>query len=166
MNLSETAFITPTDQPDVFGLRWFTPAEEERLCGHATVAATAVLSSHPDPKYSSVEKYRFQTLSGELITKKVPREDGSKAFELDFPATVPQIVEGALEDEAYMKPLKAAMGDKAKAIKQIWRSKFDVIIEVGVEDGDHLGDWVIESSPLVSLRYSAASGRFRALTLS
>lgn len=148
MNLSETAFITPTEESDVFGLRWFTPGVEVALCGHATVAATAVLSSHP--KYSSVEKYRFQTQSGELVTKKIPTSDGSAAFELDFPATVPEVVKGALEDEAYVAPLKAAMGDRVKAVKQILRSKFDVIVEVDVEEGDHLGDWAIESSPLVS----------------
>jgi PhzF family phenazine biosynthesis protein len=148
MNLSETAFISPTDESDVFGLRWFTPGTEVSLCGHATVAATAVLSSHV--KYSSVEKYRFQTQSGELVTKKIPRSDGRSAFELDFPATVPEIVKGALQDEAYMAPLKAAMGDKVKAVKQVWRSKFDVIVEVEVKEGDHLGDWAIDASPLVS----------------
>ena len=149
MNLSETAFITPTDEADVFGLRWWTPGVEVSLCGHATVAATAVLSSHP--KYSSIEKYRFQTQSGELVTRKIPRSDGSPACELDFPATVPEVVEEALQDDAYMGPLRTAMGDKAEAIKQIWRSKFDVIVEVDVKEGDHLGDWAIESSPLVSI---------------
>ncbi|XP_012872507.1 PREDICTED: phenazine biosynthesis-like domain-containing protein [Dipodomys ordii] len=49
MNLSETAFIrrlSPTDnfaQSSCFGLRWFTPASEVPLCGHATLASAAVL---------------------------------------------------------------------------------------------------------------------------
>ena len=49
MNLSETAFIRklrPTDnftQSSCFGLRWFTPASEAPLCGHATLASAAVL---------------------------------------------------------------------------------------------------------------------------
>jgi PhzF family phenazine biosynthesis protein len=41
MNLSETAFLVP--QADGFNLRWFTPAVEVDLCGHATVASAHVL---------------------------------------------------------------------------------------------------------------------------
>ncbi len=41
MNLSETAFLTPHD--DGYNLRWFTPAVEVDLCGHATVASAHVL---------------------------------------------------------------------------------------------------------------------------
>ena len=35
MNLSETAFVSP--RTDGFDLRWFTPNQEEDLCGHATI---------------------------------------------------------------------------------------------------------------------------------
>jgi PhzF family phenazine biosynthesis protein len=38
MNLSETAFLCP--RSDGFDLRWFTPAAEVDLCGHATLAST------------------------------------------------------------------------------------------------------------------------------
>ncbi len=39
-NLSETAFIVPHDGEDAdFDLRWFTPAAEVALCGHATLAS-------------------------------------------------------------------------------------------------------------------------------
>ena len=41
MNLSETAFLTPRDEG--YNLRWFTPAVEVDLCGHATVASAHVL---------------------------------------------------------------------------------------------------------------------------
>jgi len=41
--LSETAFVTPTADPLAFGLRWFTPAVEVDLCGHATLAAAHAL---------------------------------------------------------------------------------------------------------------------------
>src|SRR5438132_12134520 len=37
MNLSETAFLQPGD--DGYALRWFTPAVEVALCGHATLAS-------------------------------------------------------------------------------------------------------------------------------
>ena len=41
MNLSETAFVHP--HGDAFDLRWFTPAVEVALCGHATLASAHVL---------------------------------------------------------------------------------------------------------------------------
>ena len=48
MNLSETAFLEALDEGDIhqcqrFRLRWFTPAIEVPLCGHATLAAAAAL---------------------------------------------------------------------------------------------------------------------------
>src|SRR5437899_7254965 len=41
MNLAETAFLVP--QRDGYDLRWFTPAVEVDLCGHATLASAHVL---------------------------------------------------------------------------------------------------------------------------
>ncbi len=41
MNLSETAFIWP--ETNGYFLRWFTPAMEVNLCGHATLASAHVL---------------------------------------------------------------------------------------------------------------------------
>ncbi|XP_008143669.2 phenazine biosynthesis-like domain-containing protein [Eptesicus fuscus] len=77
MNLSETAFIRklhPTDsftQSSCFGLRWFTPASEVPLCGHATLASAAVLF-HKIKNVNST--LTFVTLSGELKARKA--EDG------------------------------------------------------------------------------------------
>ena len=42
-NQAETAFLLTTDDPARFGLRWFTPALEVPLCGHATLASGHVL---------------------------------------------------------------------------------------------------------------------------
>ena len=41
MNLSETAYLYPVE--DGFNLRWFTPAAEVDLCGHATLASAHAL---------------------------------------------------------------------------------------------------------------------------
>lgn len=79
MNLSETAF--PRRRGDgVWGLRWFTPAVEAALCGHATLASAHVLWS--EGHHPPAETIRFATLSGEL--RALPTEDGTIA--LDFPA--------------------------------------------------------------------------------
>lgn len=41
MNLSETAFVVPAD--DHYKIRYFTPAQEVALCGHATLASAHIL---------------------------------------------------------------------------------------------------------------------------
>jgi PhzF family phenazine biosynthesis protein len=43
MNLSDTAFVAAGDRDGELPLRWFTPATEVDLCGHATLASAHVL---------------------------------------------------------------------------------------------------------------------------
>jgi len=74
-NLAETAYFVATDEG--YELRWFTPAVEVPLCGHATLASAHVLFTHLG--YSGSE-IRFQTKSGELS---VGREDD--LYVMDFP---------------------------------------------------------------------------------
>lgn len=77
MALSETAFFAPVD--DGYLLRWFTPATEVDLCGHATLSSAAVYFTYLDPGASAV---RFQTLKAGVLT--VTRN--GDLLELDFPA--------------------------------------------------------------------------------
>lgn len=77
MNLSETAFLVP--HRDGWNLRWFTPAVEVDLCGHATLASAHVLFSQSLAEAGEIIK--FYTQSG-LLTA---RRDGGW-IELDFPA--------------------------------------------------------------------------------
>ena len=76
---SETAFLLPRD--DGFGLRWFTPAVEVDLCGHATLASAHFLWE--GGRLTPGDDARFHTRSGLLTAHR--RGDGS--IELDFPAT-------------------------------------------------------------------------------
>ena len=78
MNLSETAYFWP--QGDALRLRWFTPAVEVRLCGHATLASAHVLWE--SGKLAPHDSARFETLSGRLTCTR--RDDG--AIEMEFPA--------------------------------------------------------------------------------
>ncbi len=80
MNLSETAFLC--QRPDGFDLRWFTPATEVPLCGHATLASAHVLweEGHLAAKTTA----QFHTRSG-LLT--ATQRDGW--ISLDFPALPP-----------------------------------------------------------------------------
>jgi len=83
MNLSETAFVQRVDTgaaraPARYGLRWFTPQEEVKLCGHATLASAPVLFREQSLRTDYVE---FDTKSGTLVARR--RNDG---IQLDFPA--------------------------------------------------------------------------------
>jgi PhzF family phenazine biosynthesis protein len=79
-NLSETAYYVR--QGGHYGLRWFTPAVEVELCGHATLAAASVILEVR--REISSPRVVFNTLSGELT---VERE--GDLYALDFPARPP-----------------------------------------------------------------------------
>ncbi|MGB8013021.1 MAG: PhzF family phenazine biosynthesis protein [Terriglobales bacterium] len=74
-NLSETAFLVP--EGGDYRLRWFTPATEVPLCGHATLASAAVVMERLAPGRSSVA---FNTASGPLKVKRA-----GKGYVMDFP---------------------------------------------------------------------------------
>ncbi|MGE0718276.1 MAG: PhzF family phenazine biosynthesis protein [Alphaproteobacteria bacterium] len=83
-NLSETAFFVP--EGGGFLLRWFTPAVEVDLCGHATLASAFVLYTELG---WTAPQVRFRTLKAGQIS--VARDGGRYA--LDFPAWKPAAVE-------------------------------------------------------------------------
>lgn len=76
-NLSETAFLV-RDGEDGFGLRWFTPAAEVELCGHATLASAWVAFHRLGIE---ADRVRFESASGTLWV----RREG-ELLVLDFPA--------------------------------------------------------------------------------
>ena len=80
MNLSETAFLVRRAAGDGFDLRWFTPAVEVALCGHATLASAHALWESGALLPSDTA--RFHTKSGVLTAERI---DGW--IELNFPAT-------------------------------------------------------------------------------
>jgi len=84
-NLSETAFyVRANEHPasEQLELRWFTPAVEVDLCGHATLAAAlVVLQIRREIPGTRVE---FKTKSGTLVVER----DGDR-YALDFPARPP-----------------------------------------------------------------------------
>ncbi|MCL2287035.1 MAG: PhzF family phenazine biosynthesis protein [Firmicutes bacterium] len=82
-NLSETAFVLK--QGEHYGLRWFTPAIEVDLCGHATLASAFVIFNFMD---TTVVTVKFETISGTLIVNKM-----DDLYELDFPSRKPVQVE-------------------------------------------------------------------------
>jgi PhzF family phenazine biosynthesis protein len=75
-NLAETAFLVPSGGE--YLLRWFTPATEVPLCGHATLASAAVVMERLEPGRNAVV---FQSASGPL---RVTREGA--IYTMDFPS--------------------------------------------------------------------------------
>ncbi|KAI3682732.1 hypothetical protein L1987_82931 [Smallanthus sonchifolius] len=91
-NLPTTGYLTPivdhASQNPRFHLRWFTPASEVELCGHATLAASHFLFRSGLVNSNTIE---FSTLSGTLTAKRIPdnkingESEDSFYIELDFP---------------------------------------------------------------------------------
>jgi PhzF family phenazine biosynthesis protein len=86
-NLAETAFFVPSEKG--YDLRWFTPAVEMDLCGHATLATGFLIF---EVLGTNENILRFQTRSGELTVEK---KDGR--FVLDFPSRPAVPVEAPAE---------------------------------------------------------------------
>ncbi|MGW3099231.1 PhzF family phenazine biosynthesis protein [Streptomyces sp. NPDC001102] len=116
VNHAETAFAhrLPEGGEADWALRWFTPAAEVAMCGHATLATAHVLhttGAHEGP-------VRFATRSGVLVA--TPRADGS--ITLDFPTAPLTAVE--------------APAGVAEALGAEPRSAFDT--------GPNVGDLLVE----------------------
>jgi PhzF family phenazine biosynthesis protein len=114
MNLSETAFLVRRD--DGWSLRWFTPAVEVDLCGHATLASAHVLWQ--DGFLAAADSARFHTRSGLLTARK----DG-EWISMDFPAKPEQAADAP-------EHLARALG--AEPV-YVGRSQFDLLVELESE---------------------------------
>ncbi|HEX7807355.1 MAG TPA: PhzF family phenazine biosynthesis protein, partial [Thermoanaerobaculia bacterium] len=112
-NLSETAFLLPRNGG--YSLRWFTPAVEVALCGHATLASAHALWEERQLAY-----VEFHTKSGVLTATRT-----GDRIELDFPATLESPSEppdGLLESLGVANPV------------YVGRNKFDYLVEVASEE--------------------------------
>jgi PhzF family phenazine biosynthesis protein len=119
MNLSETAYLVPN--ADGYDLRWFTPAVEVDLCGHATIASSAVLADLG--KMDDGQVVAFATRSGRLTA----RREGA-LFQLNFPA---------LPLDQQVDVLSGPAAGLAEALgampRFVGRGRFDLLAEVESE---------------------------------
>ncbi|KPK83867.1 MAG: hypothetical protein AMJ81_07125 [Phycisphaerae bacterium SM23_33] len=101
MNLSETAFLLA--EVEGWRVRWFTPATEVDLCGHATLASAHLLWEAG--LLPPAAPARFHTRSGLLTAE---RRDGW--IELNFPASPPEAAEPppALLEALKVRAVRAA----------------------------------------------------------
>ena len=87
LNLSETAFILPSNRKDAdLRIRWFTPTEEVPLCGHATIASFHALAEEglAGMKTNGQHYFRLETKSGVLAVK-VEKNFRGIGVEFDLP---------------------------------------------------------------------------------
>jgi PhzF family phenazine biosynthesis protein len=99
-NLAETAFFVRNGKG--YKLRWFTPAVEIDLCGHATLATASVILNDLTPNEPSVS---FETKSGTLTVTRA-----GEVYSMDFPARPPQACADVYPG------LLAALGGKPEAV--------------------------------------------------
>jgi PhzF family phenazine biosynthesis protein len=109
-NQAETAFLLRTADPNRFGLRWFTPALEVPLCGHATLASAHALLAEMDAPGPALS---FDTLSGPLTVAR-----HGEGYEMDFPARAPRRIDPPLG-------LAAALGFEPA---EVWVAQFIVVV--------------------------------------
>jgi predicted PhzF superfamily epimerase YddE/YHI9 len=100
-NLAETAFFVR--EGSGYALRWFTPAVEVDLCGHATLASGYVVFSRLEPGRDSVD---FRTMKAGILGVS---KRGAELLEMNFPSRPAQ--------EAAPPPgLVAALGGTPQAV--------------------------------------------------
>ncbi len=134
MNLAETAFLYPAAPVPPGGakpgfeagdwhLRWFTPAVEVELCGHATLASAHVLWQ--TGRLAAGETARFHTLSGLLTADQ--KADGW--IELDFPA---RPVDAVAPPDGLLEAF-GLQGSNAGPVF-VGKSRYDYLLELPAED--------------------------------
>jgi PhzF family phenazine biosynthesis protein len=97
-NLAETAFLVP--EGGDYRLRWFTPATEVPLCGHATLASAAVVMERLEPGRNRVV---FHSASGPLTVKRA-----EAGYVMDFPVrrSAPVATPSGLEQALGIAPIE------------------------------------------------------------
>jgi PhzF family phenazine biosynthesis protein len=112
--LSETAFTIPADGVEAdYELRWFTPATEVILCGHATLASGHVLIGERD-------RVRFRTRNAGMLEV---RRAGD-AYEMSLPAWKPE--------PRPLPEVVAALG--CAAVETLWHPHRYAVIRVADEE--------------------------------
>jgi PhzF family phenazine biosynthesis protein len=134
-NLSETAFVYP-QQDGSFRLRWFTPAFEVDLCGHATLAAASVLWK--TETVAANDSIHFETRSGRLTAKTGSHPDakqGGPLIELDFPVTPVN----ALDDSEVEAAVHGCFSCDGQPLdwQFIGQSTFDLVLKCSTERQVH-----------------------------
>ena len=85
LNFSETAFVFPRDDPNVYDVRYFAPQQEVPFCGHATIASAVALAQR-----SPADEIVFHTPAG-LVT--ITTEDTPDGWVAELTSVAPRVAE-------------------------------------------------------------------------
>ncbi|QQE13920.1 PhzF family phenazine biosynthesis protein [Planctomycetota bacterium] len=126
MNLAETAFLQalPDDPDHDYLLRWFTPAAEVELCGHATLASAHILYEHQHQTRNL--PIRFKTIYSGTLTCSYT---SNGAITMDFPADTPKFISLDQISPDVIKHLNISASDITAAFANPW----DIILELKSE---------------------------------
>jgi len=136
-NVAETAFILPDASGEAdFELRWFTPAVEVALCGHATLASGHfVLSADP-----ARERVTFRTRKAGILEVRRDAASGADSYAMALPAYPPEPAEvpsllralGVDLGETFQHPngYDLTVLDSAEAVLAL-RPDFKALAEIG-----------------------------------
>lgn len=113
-NLPETAFLVPEGRGR-YAIRWFSPTQEIDLCGHATLASAYALYAFEG---ETAPELVFSGNGGQLSVSKKP--DGQLGLTL-------AAAESAPAKEELLSQARELTG---LAIKEAWRSPYDVVLVV------------------------------------
>ncbi len=122
-NLAETVFFVPSSSSPAaskgsdYHIRWFTPAAEINLCGHATLASAFVLFNMLGYKKTSIV---FHCLSGKLVVTKE-----KDIISMDFPSWKPE------RFSEHPEGLEQALG--VKEIVGVYKNR-DLLVELDREE--------------------------------
>jgi PhzF family phenazine biosynthesis protein len=138
-NQAETAFLLKTADPSRFGLRWFTPAVEVPLCGHATLASGQVLFTELG---APGDVLTFDTQSGPLTVRRA-----GERYEMDFPSHPPKPTTldgltaalGAQPSEVWVAPYIVALFDDAATVRGL-SPDMAALSTIGAEAGWGVGN--------------------------
>ena len=137
-NQAETAFLLKTGDADRFALRWFTPALEVPLCGHATLASGHVLLFELGV---AGDRVVFETQSGSLTVERAER-----GYQMDFPASPPRQVEAP-------EGLAEALGVRPR---EVWAAQYLIAVLEGEQAVRALSPDIAALKPISS---AATQGR-------
>jgi trans-2,3-dihydro-3-hydroxyanthranilate isomerase len=122
LNLSETAFILPPTVKNAdIQIRWFTPAAEVPLCGHATIASFHALAESGmfGMKRPGTYHFRLQTRSGILGIMVDKRYSGTM---IEFQLPIPEFRVHKKVPSALLKALRIRPSDVQKGLPYVSES--------------------------------------------
>jgi PhzF family phenazine biosynthesis protein len=162
--LSETAFVWPakiekgSDESELpYHIRYFTPTVEVPLCGHATLAAAAVLYQTTNIKNKNEAKIVFRAkedvLHAELASTSGPPSSigRSTRITMEFPNKPAEQLEKDEDIKAVQEMLQTALKISPNSILFIGLSTIgDLLIELVLEDFQAIGFKGLDFSALLT----------------